>query len=270
MLNLTHTAKEHIDNYLHKVKEYLRGCSKVDSREIESNIMEHIENELQGSDEPIAVDAVDKIISRLGSPQQWVPEEELSWWWKLVLRLKRGPEDWRLAYFSFAALVLGLLISHGMFIILLPASFVLARATLSVTENSKELGAQRWLIYPSLIVIYVFECFFIFGWPILVLCAIADGLTHWKNLYSWWLSIFNAPHESIKYGVIWAFIIVGFTGLWWCILGLAAFLWPRIVKTFFRPFADGLNRRQTVIFILLAMSLSAIGITLTMLYAFYE
>jgi hypothetical protein len=270
MLNLTHTAKEHIDNYLHKVKEYLRGYTAVDSSEIESNIMEHIENELQGTNEPISAEDVDTIISRLGSPQQWVPEEELSWWWKLVLRFKRGPEDWRLAYFSFIALVLGLLIPHGVFIILLPASFLLARAALSVTENSKTLGTQRWLIYPSLILVYAFECFFIFGWPILALCGVADGLGHWKNLYSWWLSVFQIPYESTKYFAIWAFIITGFTGLWWCMLGLFALLCPQIVKTFFRPFADGLDRRRVVIFIFIAAFFSVVGITMTMLYAFWE
>jgi len=110
MKELSKTAKEHLEKYLQEVRVYLRGCKSVDADEIQRDITEHIENELVSVVEPISSDDIDTILKRLGNPQRWVPEEELTWWRKIVLRLRTGPEDWRLAYMSFALLVIAITI----------------------------------------------------------------------------------------------------------------------------------------------------------------
>ena len=84
----------------------------MDASEVEQNITEHIENELGESSGPVSCDALNAVLGRLGSPQQWVPEEELPWWRKGIRTLSPGPEDWRLAYISLGLLVMaGLLMN---------------------------------------------------------------------------------------------------------------------------------------------------------------
>ncbi len=106
MINLTDNAKKHLDNYLQQVRTCLKDCLTVDADEVEQNIKEHIENELQSSTEPVSFDTLDDVLKRLGSPQQWLPEEEIAWWRKIIIRLRKGPEDWRLAYITFGLLLL--------------------------------------------------------------------------------------------------------------------------------------------------------------------
>ncbi len=110
MITLSESAKKSLEDYLRQARAYLRGSKSLDANEVEQNIAEHIENELEGAAEPVSCDVLDAVLKKLGSPQQWIPEEELPWWRKIILRLRSGPEDWRLAYLSFGLLILGFLI----------------------------------------------------------------------------------------------------------------------------------------------------------------
>lgn len=143
MITFNDDAKKLVDNYLHQVRSCLNSCTTVDADEVEQNIKEHIENELQDSSEPISYDELNIVLKKLGSPQQWVPEEETSWWRKIILRLRTGPEDWRLAYISFGLLILGFLTGRNSFMILVIASFIVSRALISTAEQIDRLKAQR-------------------------------------------------------------------------------------------------------------------------------
>ena len=101
MPKLSQNAQQSLDEYRSKVNILLKGVKSVDSDEIVQNINEHIENELTGYPEPVSSEDLNTILEKLGSPYQWVPEEDIAWWKKFALRLRTGPEDWRLAYLSF-------------------------------------------------------------------------------------------------------------------------------------------------------------------------
>ena len=98
MIELSDNAKKTLEQYLQQVRAYLRGSKSVDAHEVEQNITEHIENELQGVTEPISLDALDPVLKRLGSPEQWIADQEISWWRKIILRLQTGPGGLRLAH----------------------------------------------------------------------------------------------------------------------------------------------------------------------------
>ncbi len=97
----------------------------------------------------LAVDAAElrDVLRRLGSPSQWVPQEELSRLQRALLALRSGPEDLRLGYLAFgllagtllAAACLNLVLGFaGMLPFLLlgiAASFLLARASLSAAPG---------------------------------------------------------------------------------------------------------------------------------------
>jgi len=255
MKNLTDTAHNRLDKYLSQARASLHTCTGVDADEVESDIRAHIETELEGTDEPVSLDNLEAVLERLGSPTQWVPEEEISWWRKIILRLRTGPEDWRLAYLSFGLLVVGFMLPLSLPILIL-ASFVVSRAALSANNYRIEVKAQKWLIYPSLIIVYlVLLCSFL-GLPLLGLIPLAYD----------WERIIRASYkisDDMPYWRAVCSVFVASIGLWWLILGVVLLARPNIPKVLFRPFADGFNRKWALVllcvgFALLVFSLASL------------
>jgi hypothetical protein len=260
MHSLSHAAKTRLDGYLHEVRACLQGCKTVDADEVEQNITEHIENELAEADQPVSLDELNAVLEKLGSPQQWVPEEEISAWLKMVLRLRTGPEDWRLAYISFGLFVISFLFAspgrRSILVlvfspiiilqgttqgILLLASFCMARAVVALAKEPDELRRKRWLTYPALIAIYLPVAIFLFGWPTSLLSI--DGFTT----------------DSLQEQDLIDGINVAALGLWWFVLGILVCAWPGILRTIFRPFADKCDRRKALAFIAVAVVLIISG-----------
>lgn len=237
MITLSESAKKSLDDYLRQARAYLRGSKSVDAEEVEQNITEHIENELEGATEPVSCDALNAVLKKLGSPQQWVPEEELAWWRKIILRLRTGPEDWRLAYISFAMLILSALFYFNHMIdisfIFLGASFILSRSTLSVVDNHNELKAQKWLMYPSLVIVCGVVLFSLLLWPIPLLFELASGYDHAEvDMFPW-----DTGSETPYWTIVFVSMTV-VTSLWWLVLGLIYIKAPKLFGAVFRPFAE--------------------------------
>ena len=243
MITLSESAKKSLHDYLRQARAYLRGSKSVDADEVEQNITEHIENELEGAAEPVSRDVLDAVLEKLGSPQQWIPEEELPWWRKIIFRLRSGPEDWRLAYISFAMLILSALFffynAIEISFIFLVASFLLSRTTLSIVDNHNELKAQKWLMYPSLVIVYGVALFSLLLWPIPLLFELASGYDHAEiDMFPW-----STGNET----PFWTLAFIFFTGaicLWWLILGLVYKKTPRLFGAVFRPFAETIKPKS--------------------------
>jgi len=252
MIELTGNAQNSLDKYLHRARAYLKGAKSVDAAEVEQNITEHIENELAGASEPVSAEELETVLEKLGSPQQWVPEEELPWWRRMVLRVQTGPEDWRLAYISFGLFVLGvLLLPTG--VILIAGGFIAARAALSVVEDATLLKAQKWLLYPSLITVYVGLLVSLLALPLLGLMPLAS---EWENTLKDDFRILDDMH----YWQAACSVFAGSLGLWWVIQGLVLLARPNIPKPLFRPFADGFNRRWAVVLILVGFAVLVVSV----------
>jgi len=138
MMELSTAAQSHLENYLQQMRLYLQGAKSVDAAEVERDIREHIDSELLDKPAPVSLQDLTPVLQRLGSPTQWVPAEDLSWWRTFTLRMRTGPKDWRLAYFSLGALILGFMFPPA-FLIAIPASLCLARAAVSMAGNPHEL-----------------------------------------------------------------------------------------------------------------------------------
>jgi hypothetical protein len=255
MIELTDDARKHLDDYLRKTRSYLQGCKSVDASDIEQNIKEHIESELADKPAPVSCAELDEVLERLGSPRQWVAEEELSPWRKFILRLRTGPEDWRLAYISFALFILSFLfaswpdnffwlflfspvviLGDGLQGFLLLGSFIAARAAVSTAAGGKELGAQRWLLYPALIVIYLPIVVVSLGWPAGILGTNGTDI-----------SIRHQGPELIDH------LRFALTGVWLAVLGVITCFWPKLVIAIFRPFANRFNRKTAISLIILGL-----------------
>jgi len=216
--------------------------------EVEQNITEHIENELKSTTEPVSSNELEAVLKSLGSPRQWIPEEELPWWRKAILRLRTGPEDWRLAYISFGLLIAGFVILPS-FIVLIPASFIVARAALAEAADSNELKAQKWLIYPSLIIVYSFVLFWLLAWPAFTLTTAAYEWEH--NVRSSYPQFADDLHYWI---MATSFIIAGL-GLWWIILGGLLLKWQSFLQALFKPFSGWFSRKWALILLLIGLGL---------------
>jgi hypothetical protein len=243
MVTLSHDAQSYLQRYLRQLKAALRGHPSVDAGEVERDVLGHIEAELAGQQEPVGAASLRHVLDRLGTPDQWIPSEDLPAWRRTLNKMRAGPEDWRLAYLTFACFMLGpALFIGGPVLWPLPpvlglASFVFARATVSLlAEHDEPVGARRWLIYPPLVFVYAAAALVLLGWPVPpTILGVTDTPV-----------ITEAVARPIP-GPAWfgATLLTLLTlGSWWVILGSLARRFTEAVRITFLPFADWFTRRH--------------------------
>jgi HAAS domain-containing protein len=232
-LSLTENAQSELDRYLRRVRAVLRAHPSVDADDIERDIRGHIDAELAASPAPVTEVRLRAVLDRLGSPSQWVPSEDLPIWRTALIRLRSGPEDWRLAYASFVLCVAGPLVAGAIGVLLFLASVLLSRAALELlAEEDEPVGARRWLLYPPLLVIYLgLLAAILLAPPAMLETPIRAEAVGWFP-DPFWATL------PLLVGVV--------AGAWWVSLGLALTRWHGAVRATFRPFADWFERRHGV------------------------
>lgn len=247
MVALTHDAQGHLERYLRQIKAALRGHPTVDAGEVERDVLGHIDAELAGKPEPVNASSLREVLDRLGTPDRWVPAEDLPVWRRALNRLHSGPEDWRLAYLTFASFIGGFWLPP-----LFIASLPLARATLAQFEASDERdGPRRWLVYPPLVFWYG-----AFATAILVspIAAVVVPLEE---------PAVRSQVERFIPGPFWLVmpsLAVLAVGIWWTILGPLLGRFRNVVQLVFWPFANWFERRH-------ALRLSLAGICVIVISA---
>lgn len=258
MKKLAPDANRLVDGYLRSVRMAATQCPAIDPLDIESDVREHIQRAIEDSSEPVDATRVSQILERLGSPLQWLREGgETTDWHRLAMRLRQGPEDWRLAYLSFA-LLFAAMSFRPMLAAGVTGAFLAARAAVSsIRLRAEPAGAQRWFVWPALFMVYVPLASMLLLWPIAALRFLADlaldaevlranlpptllGLA--ERLYAVRLTGFD-PVATTR-----ALLNVGHyfsaaVGVWWMIVGLLLTTTPRVAESLFRPFLDRQMRR---------------------------
>jgi len=232
---LTQDARSELDRYLRRVKAALRAYPSADADEVERDIRGHIEAEIAESPAPITADRLRGVLDRLGSPSQWVPSEELPMWHTVLVRLRSGPEDWRLAYLTFALFIAGPLagpVPAGP--LLFFASVAMARASLAlIDEEGEPVGSRRWLVYPPLVITYLAVAVVLIAVPLLMVSAgdptVSSEVRQWIP-EPFWLGLTLATALT--------------AGIWWTMLGLLLARFRQAVRLVFWPFADWFDRRH--------------------------
>jgi hypothetical protein len=257
MDELTDAARRCLDEYLDEVRSSLRHCSSVDVADVERDVVEHIQHALAGTPGAVAAPELRDVLRGLGSPSQWVPQEELSRVHRALLALRSGPEDLRLGYLAVGLLAGTLLAAACLNLILgfrgtlpflvlgLAANFLLARASLSAAAGPAR--AERWLIYPSLIVIYVPVTAVMLLWPLAVAILAEMILTDPggpREVLAW------VPHYPL--GTITAFTLATLGSLWWAFFGFVAWRWPEVLRDCYAPFASRFRRRRSFLILSVA------------------
>jgi hypothetical protein len=209
----------------------------VDADDVERDIRGHIDAELAASPAPVTEVRLRAVLNQLGSPSQWVPAEDLPIWRTALIRLRSGPEDWRLAYATFVLFVAGPLVAGAIGGMLFLASILLSRAALELlAEEDEPVGARRWLLYPPLLVIYFGLLAIILLAPPAVTATLGDPTIRAEAIG--WL--------PDPFWVTLPLLVGGVAGAWWLVLGLALTRWHGAVPATFRPFAGWFERRHGV------------------------
>ncbi len=249
MIELTSTAQKHLDQYLGELRISLSACRSVDTHDVERDVIEHIEKSLSDTPTPVDVPALRGVLWELGSPSQWIPEEELPWRRRLRLRFRRalaqlssGPEDFRLAYLSIGSLALaGLLVSFDAVaafpLLCVALSFLFARAALATAGGPERLGGQRWLLYPALLLVYGAILIALLAWPALLAVVLADMLDD-TNLHR----ELDPDFGRIPPPVLAAYAATAVGAVWCFLLGLLTWWRPGLVRSTFYPLANGFRR----------------------------
>ncbi|MDY3553872.1 hypothetical protein R5W24_002986 [Gemmata sp. JC717] len=191
-LELSPPAAARLEEYLGQVRAALAGSPDVSAGDIESDLREHVANELSAAPRPVPLAALSAVLEQLGPPAQWgaAPDPAAFRGVRHLLRehlrgartaaaagarrvrltLWNGPEDWRLAYLSFGVLAVGL-VTMVVFPLALLVSYVLSRAGVAhARERGIDLGAGRkWLLYPPVVLVSAPLLLATVTWP-LVAC----------------------------------------------------------------------------------------------------
>lgn len=252
---LTPDAQAYLERYLRKVRAALRGHPSVDTEDVERDVIGHVSAELGSGTEPVTVARLEGVLERLGSPDQWISADELPLWRRVMLRVRTGPEDWRLAYLTLALWTIGPILGPVGPLFLF-ASIPVARATIAlIDDQGDDIGARRWLVYPPLVLIYAGMVSALIGWPLPLVAGASEGLVRGRLPLSavvepLWLTIPG--------------LLLAALGLWWVVLGLISARITRVVHAVFHPFAGWFEKRHAQRLAIVGFVMFAIGATLLM------
>ncbi|HVK19383.1 MAG TPA: hypothetical protein VM533_20785 [Fimbriiglobus sp.] len=178
--------------------------------------------------------------------------------------LWRGPEDWRLAYLAFGLFCLGVLTAIvGIGVLFLLASYVMGRAATELAkEKGTTLGARRWLVYPGVLVVSVPLFLAVMLWPLAAAAPASEFVESYERvardteLHERGVrGGFKHPPERVEQArrmmaaipgprdwsepVAGIFAAVGALALWWTVVGVAMWAFPKWPQVVFHPLLDG-------------------------------
>lgn len=257
MMDLTPEANRRFEEYVTRMRALLRGSAIAD--DVEQSVREHVEVALAGVSGPIGAERLEPVLEQLGSPERWMSEDELPWWQRLMMRVTKGPEDWRLSYASFAiTLLMFMTFPIGGVLLLVPA-FILSRAFVELIQARGEaMGARRWLVYPPIVFALAMVTGVALIGPIAAAAAVGLGehqIYHLLHLDRNLLSSFERVRIETGF-------LAAAAGVWWTILAGVYAIAYRPYRALFQPLTAVLRRRHAFVLLLVAAIFLGLGLTL--------
>jgi hypothetical protein len=263
MIELTETAREQFDSYLARLRSALKGAAHVEADEVEQNVREHVEVALAGVPGPIGADRLGSVLERLGPPERWIPEEERPGWKRALDRLRSGPEDWRLAYLAFAFFAVSFVFAPIGGMLLLIPGYVLSRATVSfLAEKGDRMGARRWLILPSMVMLLLPLAAAIVAGPpggVVVWLIEEGGFDHMSAALERLHGVRTQEWPVLELTALRAGMVMAAFGTWWLIAAPLLLPLRRPLQIAFLPALDWWQRRHLAIMALVGAIVGAIG-----------
>ena len=229
MTEFTPEAKTLYEEYLQRVRTCLGLSPSADADDVVQDVREHVDKEFQDRPSPAAAEDLKAVLDRLGSPDQWIAED-IPWWRRAAEHVRKGPEDWRLAYLSLGVLIFGTALTGSLGVL---GSFCLSRAALAVSPP-REIEAKRWLIYPSLVIVYGLLGGIVLFWPVFPLCGTIELFGPNRLIVGHRLFYRDGPGSVLATCCA---VALGLTA-WWMLLRRVAQWRPQWVEAVFRPFGQ--------------------------------
>lgn len=139
-------------------------------------------------------------------------------------------------------------------IVLILASFLVSRAALSEAVDPNELKAQKWFLYPSLIIVYVFALLVLLTWPLGLSIPLAEGYEHEFRESS------SRLYNEIDYWIIAVSVILAGLGLWWCILATVLLKSRKLLRVLFGPFVEKARSKWVLRLLLIGLALMILSV----------
>ena len=79
MITYSLQAEKIRNEYLSEIRRYVGASRGADAEEVLQDVEDHIEGELQDCDQPVSSEQLQAVLDKLGSPQQLIPAEDMSW-----------------------------------------------------------------------------------------------------------------------------------------------------------------------------------------------
>lgn len=286
MKQLSERARLSLFGYVQRLHQALENAPDLDAREVERDVLDHIEREIQPFPEPVRDGQLRPVLDRLGSPTQWVGVARYATGPALAPRghAARDIETWVLAAMSFALFIgSGYVAARGkveLLAVCVIGAFIAARAAAtnvdhgSPTDRGASDEPRTWVLTPALLLGYVTMAAVLLFWmvPAMVLLsyevlrldAIAPRFPDIvcdvaaRNAY-----LFEMAHDPAKFFKLlarsgpWIFAPIG---CWWIVLGILC-RWQRdLFSWMFRPFLTARTTRVGGVLIragLIALALAA-------------
>jgi hypothetical protein len=263
MIDLTPSARQRLDEYFRRLRHSLRRASPAEADDVEQSVREHIEVALAGVPAPVGGEQVAEVLDRLGAPDGWVPADDRSTVQRVVEqvreRLRSGPEEWRLAYVTFALFLAALILMPvGIGVFLMIASFLASRAYVDFMETKQEApGARRWLIYPPIgFFLAVATAFFVIG--------AAGPIAGWGVGDDGFLRLLEESHLRAPYHEeqFVAGAAVATLGAWWLLASLIGMAFLPVIRFIFKPLLTRVRRTHFLGLTLIGALSLALGFVL--------
>lgn len=255
-MKLTKGAQLRFDDYMDEFRACLENNDCVDAYEIEEDIIEYIENELADKTGDVSVNELEAVLSKLGTPEQWLSDNGLVY----SENFETSEKAPKTAYISFILFMILFWPDTNIIvkIFLLILSFAFARHDIQ-NVRKKQTTLQKWLTYPALIMFYLIVFCVIFLWPLIPSVISSVGLAPHKQM----LELLNAYINSPMSYVIKSFIYIRLLSIWWCLCLILILIRPNLIKNMFFPFANNLKRRLVLILFYLTITVAVIALAAT-------
>ena len=248
MMDMTPAARQQLDDYLQRLRSELRATRAEVAEEVEQSVREHIEIALDHAPAPVSGTDMIGILDRLGSPEQWLGEEERA----VASRIGHsGADDSRLPYVALG-LVLASMVSFMFFgfLLLIPAMFVSRAWIEQKRERGEPLGSKRWLVYPAIALVLAFVALLLLLGPPLGAMALVRG--HLAQSFA-------APADPAGELRFHAGLRAVMFGAWWIIAGALCAAFIRPIRFVFLPLLDRVRRKHFAVLSAIGALLAAAG-----------
>ncbi|MEA2338131.1 MAG: hypothetical protein QOE82_2138 [Thermoanaerobaculia bacterium] len=248
MMDMTPAARQQLDDYLQRLRSELRATRAEVAEEVEQSVREHIEIALDDAPRPVSGTDMIGILDRLGSPEQWLRDEEHA----VASGIGHsGADDSRFPYVAFG-LVLASIVSFMFFgfLLLIPAMFVSRAWIEQKRERGEPLGSKRWLVYPSIALVLAFVALLLLLVPPLGAMALVRGPVGQS---------FDVPTDSAGELRFNAGLRAMMLGTWWIIAGALCAAFIRPIRFVFLPLLDRIRRRHFAVLSAIGALLAAAG-----------